>query len=60
MADFIDKTPLTLDEIAFQNMALAYAAIHVNHPTVTEALLFVLLEKLDTTYQMITEGVGHE
>lgn len=55
MIDFIDRTPLTTDEIAFQSIALTYAAIHINQPAVSEALLFVLLEKLDAIYEQLTE-----
>lgn len=55
MVEFTDKTPLTADEITFQSLALAYAALHINQPAVTEALLFVLLEKLETTYELLTE-----
>ena len=55
MVEFTDKTPLTADEITFQSLALAYAAVHINQPAVTEALLFVLLEKLGATYELLTE-----
>jgi|GEM_PF-4505254 len=55
MIDFIDRIPLTTDEVAFQSMALAYAAIHINQPAVSEALMFVLLEKLDAIYEQLTE-----
>lgn len=60
MTDFIDRVPLTSDELTFQSIALVYAALHINQPAVSEALLFVLLEKLDTVYELLTEGSDNE
>lgn len=57
MLNFIDKTPLTSDELAFQCAALSHAALFSQEPAVTEALLFVLLEKIDLLYDMLPEGV---
>jgi hypothetical protein len=39
MKAFIDRTPLSPDELAFQCLALAHAALGTNEPAVRETLL---------------------
>lgn len=57
MLNFIDNSSLTSDELAFQCAALTHAALFSQEEAVTEALLFVLLEKIGSLYEMLPEGV---
>ncbi|MBJ2067963.1 hypothetical protein [Serratia odorifera] len=51
---FIDKTALTAEELAFQCLALAHAALGTNEPAVREALLFIILEKAERLYSVLS------
>lgn len=50
---FIDRTPLTPDELAFQCLALAHAALGTNEPAVRETLLFIISEKAEQLYSVL-------
>lgn len=51
---FIDRTPLSPDELAFQCLALAHAAADTNEPAVREALLFIISEKAEQLYSVLS------
>ncbi|WP_159565238.1 hypothetical protein [Budvicia diplopodorum] len=53
MTDFIDSTPLTSDELAFQCLSLIHAALVIEHPAARESLLFVLQGKLGELYLLV-------
>ncbi|WP_431224798.1 hypothetical protein ACQ86O_08055 [Serratia sp. L9] len=55
MSNLVDKTPLTAAEVAFQCLALTHAALFSDEVAVTEALLFILLDRADTLYEMLPE-----
>ncbi|MBU3894469.1 hypothetical protein KH388_17350 [Serratia rubidaea] len=51
---FIDKTAPTAEELAFQCLALAHAALSTNEPAVREALLFIVSEKAEQLYSALS------
>ncbi|KEY59652.1 hypothetical protein [Serratia sp. DD3] len=55
MSDLIDRTPLTAQEVAFQCLALTHAALFSNQQAIRETLLFILLDRVDTLYEMLPE-----
>ncbi|WP_176603446.1 hypothetical protein [Candidatus Regiella insecticola] len=56
MSTRIDKTPITAEDLAFQCLALTHAAVSVMEADARETLLFILLEKTEALYGMLTEG----
>ncbi|EFL91969.1 hypothetical protein REG_0924 [Candidatus Regiella insecticola LSR1] len=56
MSTRIDKTPITAEDLAFQCLALTHAAVSVMEADARETLLFILLEKTEALYSMLTEG----
>ncbi|QPS86964.1 hypothetical protein I6G46_23045 [Serratia plymuthica] len=51
---FIDRTALTTDELAFQCMALSEAALQIQDTEIKEVLLFILTEKTEQLYSMVS------
>ncbi|KYG15139.1 hypothetical protein SOD10_38100 [Serratia plymuthica] len=59
MSNLIERTPLTPDELAFQCLALTHAALYSTDSAVREALLFILLDKADSLYEMLPVQEAH-
>ncbi|MFC0226322.1 hypothetical protein [Serratia aquatilis] len=55
MSNLIDRTPRSAEEVAFQCLALTHAALFSNQQAVRETLLFILLDRVDTLYEMLPE-----
>jgi hypothetical protein len=59
MSNLIERIPLTPDELAFQCLALTHAALYSTDSAVREALLFILLDKADSLYEMLPAQEAH-